>query len=447
MFSKILIANRGEIALRIMRACRELGVKTVAVYSEADEGALHVKAADEAVAIGPARAQDSYLQIPKILAAAQETGAEAIHPGYGFLAENAGFAQAVVDAGLTFIGPRPEVISRMGDKVEARKIAAAAGVPVVPGSEEPVDLEGARAIAEEIGYPVLLKAVAGGGGIGMTIAKDDKGLQKAFEASARRAQSAFGDGSLYIERLFERPRHVEIQVVSDSQGNHLHFFERECSIQRRHQKVTEEAPSPLFLDGQNPELAQAMRDAAVALAKQVDYLGLGTVECLVADGAFHFIEMNTRLQVEHPCTELTCDVDLVQLQLKIAAGEPIGFGQEAVKRSGHAFELRIYAEDPDKNFFPSPGKITRLVLPEGEGVRVDAGYAEGDTVTPYYDPLIAKLIVHGEDRAQAIERALRAAEDFVVEGIKTNLPTHRAVLKTEAFARGDLSTHFFEDHL
>jgi acetyl-CoA carboxylase biotin carboxylase subunit len=445
MFSKVLVANRGEIALRVLRACRDLGVATVAVYSEADAGALHVEAADEAVPIGPPRAVDSYLQIPRILDAARASGADAIHPGYGFLAESAEFARAVEDAGLTFIGPRPEVIARMGDKVAARRIAREAGLPVVPGSEGAVTLEEAREVAEQIGYPVLLKAVAGGGGIGMTVARDSRELEKAFAQSERRATSAFGDGALYVERLFERPRHVEIQVLSDAHGHHLHLFERECSIQRRHQKVLEEAPSPLFAGGANDGLARRMREAAVALARRVEYLGAGTVECLVDGDAFYFLEMNTRLQVEHPCTELTCGLDLVHWQLRIAAGEALDFEQADVRRSGHAIEMRIYAEDPARSFFPSPGTITRMTVPEGEGIRVDAGYREGDTVTPYYDPLVAKLVVWAPDRAAAIARGRDALRRFEIEGIKTNLPTHQAILEAEAFLGGALSTRFLED--
>ncbi|RMG11825.1 MAG: acetyl-CoA carboxylase biotin carboxylase subunit [Deltaproteobacteria bacterium] len=446
MFQKIVIANRGEIACRIAQVCREMGISTVAVYSSADATAPHVRACDEAVEIGPPRPAESYLDGAKIVEVARRTGAEAVHPGYGFLSENAAFARACADAGLVFVGPSPEAIEAMGDKARARSTMAAAGVPVVPGSAGVVSPEQAAAEAERIGYPVLVKAAAGGGGIGMAVAHNAEELGKAVQQCASRARAAFGDDALYLERYFEAPRHVEVQVLCDAHGHHLHLMERECSIQRRHQKVVEEAGSPLFLDGARRGLASAMYEAALRAARAIDYQGAGTLEFLVSGEDFYFIEMNTRLQVEHPCTEVTTGVDLIGWQLRIAAGEPLDLSQEAVRRQGHAIEMRIYAEDPDKRFFPSPGTIERYEVPEGEGIRVDSGVEAGYTVTPFYDPMIAKLIVHGETRAQAIERGLTALEGFVVEGIKTNIPLHRKVLASEAFRRGDLSTRFIQEH-
>jgi acetyl-CoA carboxylase, biotin carboxylase subunit len=447
MFEKVLIANRGEIACRIAAVCKEMGIATVAVFSDADTDAPHVVAADEAVHIGPPRATESYLDAAKILDAAKRTGADAIHPGYGFLSERATFARACTEAGIAFIGPAPETIEKMGDKAEAIAMARKAGVPVVPGSDGIVAGEEALKAAERIGYPVLCKAAAGGGGIGMMVAHDEKELEKALATCESRAQAAFGDGAVYLERYFERPRHVEIQILSDAHGHHLHLFERECSIQRRHQKVVEEGPSPLAYTEHGPALLARMYAAAVRLADSVDYLGAGTVECLVDGDDFYFIEMNTRLQVEHPCTELTTGVDLIGWQLRIAAGERLDLRQEDVSRSGHVIEMRIYAEDPAKKFFPSPGKLERFEPPTGEGIRVDAGVRTGYTVTPFYDPMIAKLIVTGADRSQAIDRSLAALEGFVIEGVKTNIPAHQAILRHEAFVRGELSTRFIEDHL
>jgi len=446
MFKKVLVANRGEIATRVIRGLAALEIESVAVFSEADATSLHVELADQAIPIGPSKASESYLKQEAILDAAAQSGAEAIHPGYGFLSENADFARAVAAAGMVFIGPSPRVIEEMGDKAKARGLAREASVPVVPGSPGPVTLEEAKQYAAEMGYPVLLKAVAGGGGIGMASAHDETELQKAFEASKRRAGSAFLTDALYLEKLFQRPRHIEVQILSDSHGQHRHLFERECSIQRRHQKVIEESPSPLFAEGANAELALAMREAAVKLAARVDYEGAGTVEFLVEDGGFHFIEMNTRLQVEHPCTELCCGLDLVEWQLRIAAGERISFEQSELRQQGHAIEFRLYAEDPAKKFFPSPGPLNRFQMPTGEGVRVDAGFREGDRVTPFYDPLLAKIIVSGQDRAQAIQRAHEALRKTEVLGIKTNLPALQAILSTEAFALGQISTHFIEEH-
>ena len=388
MFDTVLIANRGEIACRIADVLRQMGIRTVGVYSDADAEAPHVKRVDEAVHIGPSRATDSYLDAHKILEAARKTGAQAIHPGYGFLSERASFARACAEAGIVFIGPSPEAMEAMGDKARARATARAAGCPVVPGTEGTVEGEAAHAAAREIGFPILVKASAGGGGIGMTVAEDEAGLDKALKTASGRAQASFGDGSVYLERYFARPRHIEVQVLGDGQDTYLHLFERECSIQRRHQKVIEEAPSPLF-EG-DATLAEAMYRDAVAVARAVSYVGAGTVEMLVADGAYHFIEMNTRLQVEHPVTELTTGVDLIAWQVRIAAGEALDLKQADLRRHGHALELRIYAEDPDKKFFPSPGTLTRFEVPTGEGVRVDAGVETGYTVTPFYDPMIAK---------------------------------------------------------
>ena len=447
MFKKILIANRGEIAARIAQVCRGLGVATVAVYSDADRDAPHVQACDEAVHIGPPRAQESYLDAEKILAAARETGAEAIHPGYGFLSERASFARACAEAGIVFIGPSPEAIERMGDKAEARRTMLEAGVPVVPGSEGVVAPADAEAVAQGLGFPLLVKASAGGGGIGMAVATDEKSLAKGVKSCTSRAESAFGDGAIYLERFFERPRHIEVQILSDGQGTHLHLFERECSIQRRHQKVIEEAPSPLFLEGAEAALAEQMYAAAVRAAAAVDYKGAGTVEFLVADGGFYFIEMNTRLQVEHPCTELTTGVDLIAWQLRIAAGEALDLSQADIRREGHAIEMRVYAEDPAKNFFPSPGTLEVFAPPSGEGVRVDAGVRQGSVVTPYYDPMVAKLIVTGATRGEAIARGIAAVSAFQVEGIKTNLPTHMQILESSAFQAGALSTRFIEEQL
>jgi acetyl-CoA carboxylase biotin carboxylase subunit len=443
MFTKILIANRGEIACRVARACRELGVRSVAVYSDADRDALHARSADEAVHIGPAPARESYLNPDRIIAAARETGAEAIHPGYGFLSEKAEFAARCEKEGIVFIGPPAQAIARMGGKAAARATVKAAGVPVVPGSEGVVpDLDAARAAAAAIGYPLLVKAAAGGGGIGMAVAKDDGELEKSFRACSDRAASAFGDPSVYLERWFPAPRHVEVQVFGDLRGTLVHLFERECSIQRRHQKVVEEAPAPALAG--NAPLAERMYSAALAAARAAGYTNAGTVEFLVADGAFHFIEMNTRLQVEHPITELTTGLDLVQLQLRVAAGEKLGFTQSDIRRRGHAIECRIYAENPDKGFIPSPGKIARWDAPSGEGLRVDAGYETGGTVTPYYDPLLAKLIAFGDTREAAVARAEQGLARFSIEGVKTNIALHRRILASEAFREGRLDTHFLD---
>jgi acetyl-CoA carboxylase, biotin carboxylase subunit len=446
MFKKLLIANRGEISRRIGAVARSMGVSTVAVYSDADVDLPFVREADEAVRIGPAPAKDSYLNIAAILEAAKKTGAEAIHPGYGFVSENAEFATACQAAGITFVGPPPEAMLRMKDKSQARKLVAAAGVPVVPGTEGVVpDVASALAQAEGIGYPVLCKAAGGGGGIGMAAAKDPAELEKVYRQCTDRAKAAFGREGVYLERYFPAPRHIEVQILGDHHGHLIHVLERECSIQRRHQKVVEEAPSPLFAGGQHPEVSQKLFAAAVSAAKAFGYANAGTVEFLYSDGNVYFIEMNARLQVEHPVTELTTGVDLIGWQLRIASGERLTVRQEDVVRRGAALEFRIYAEDPVK-FFPSPGPLKVFVPPTGEGVRLDSGYAEGNTVTPNYDPMIAKLIVSGATRAQAIERSIAALEQFRVEGIKTNIPLHLRILRSEAFQSGTLDTRFLEQH-
>ncbi|MGO8969618.1 MAG: acetyl/propionyl/methylcrotonyl-CoA carboxylase subunit alpha [Myxococcaceae bacterium] len=446
MFRRLLIANRGEIARRINRVAQGMGLETVAVYSDADADLPHVREASQAVRLGPAAPRDSYLNAQALLAAARQTGAEAVHPGYGFLSESADFALACTDAGLIFVGPPPASMARMKDKARARELAAEAGVPLVPGSAGVVgNLAEAAAEAERIGYPVLVKAAGGGGGIGMAVALTSAELEKAFRQSADRAKAAFAREGVYLESYFPAPRHVEVQVLGDAQGHLIHLLERECSIQRRHQKVVEEAGSPLFLGGRNAALLSSMGQAALAAARAFRYSNAGTVEFLVSDGGFYFIEMNARLQVEHPVTELTTGVDLIAWQLRLAAGESLPLRQEEVRRLGHALEFRIYAEDPVR-FFPSPGRLAVFRPPEGDGVRVDAGYAQGDVVTPHYDPMVAKLIVSGRDRTEAIARAERALLSFQVEGIKTNLPLHLRIVRDRAFQEGALDTHFLEKH-
>ncbi|HEV7700974.1 MAG TPA: acetyl-CoA carboxylase biotin carboxylase subunit [Pyrinomonadaceae bacterium] len=441
MFKKILIANRGEIACRVIRACREMKIGTVAVYSDADADALHVRLADEAYAIGPSPSAESYLCWEKIIEVAKQSGAEAIHPGYGFLSENAEFVRAVVAAGIVFIGPPPEAMEGMGGKISARKIAIEAGVPVVPGTTEPLtSIDDAKKVAAKFGYPVMLKASAGGGGKGMRLVADETELKSALENAQSEAMASFGDDAVYIEKAVERPRHIEIQVFSDKQGNHVHLGERECSIQRRHQKVIEEAPSPI----NSAELRVDMGACAVKVAAAVNYVGAGTVEFLVSDvdKSFYFLEMNTRLQVEHPVTELVTGVDLVREQIRVAWGEPLSFSQDDVEINGHAIECRIYAEDPDENFMPSPGRITRLRVPQGPGVRDDGGVYEGAEVSIYYDPMISKFAVHGRDRAEAIDRMRRALAEYEVGGIKTTLPFFRDVMRDGEFIEGRLDTGF-----
>ncbi len=441
MFRKILIANRGEIALRIIWACRELGIKTVAVHSTADSDSLHVRFADEDVCIGPPSNKESYLNISAVISAAEITGAEAIHPGYGFLAESAQFAEVCRECGLTFIGPGPDVIRKMGDKAEARRTMIDAGVPVLPGSEGIVqDEEQGLALAEEIGYPVLIKASAGGGGRGMRIVTVAADMGRMLDAARSEAGAAFSVPDVYLEKYVLEPRHVEFQVLGDTHGNLLHLFERECSIQRRHQKLLEESPSTAL----DPALRARMVEAALRAARAACYVNAGTVEFLLDDrGEFYFIEMNTRIQVEHAVTEMVTGIDLIKEQIRIAAGEPISFMQEEVMVSGHAIECRINAEDPD-TFTPSPGKIRSFHLPGGPGIRVDtACYAEA-VVPPYYDSMIAKVIAHGNTRGEAILRMRRALESFVVEGIKTNVKMQQRILTDEDFVRGRLSTRFME---
>jgi acetyl-CoA carboxylase, biotin carboxylase subunit len=450
LFEKILIANRGEIACRVARAARVLGVKTVAVFSDADAKALHVESCDEAVRLGPAPARESYLDGAKILAAARQTGARAIHPGYGFLSEQADFAEACAQAGVVFVGPPPGAMRAIKDKAQARAVMRGAGVPVVPGSEGHVGEEvGAKAAASSLGYPLLVKAAAGGGGIGMQVARDEQELLKALRACADRARASFGKDAVYLERYFERPRHVEVQILGDGRLT-LAVGARECSIQRRHQKVIEEAPPPAFdLPEPRPRVLRKLLDAGLCAARAVGYANAGTCEFLLVGDEVYFIELNARLQVEHPITEATTGLDLVQLQLRIAAGEKLQVGQDDLRPHGHAIECRINAEDPVK-FFPSPGPVKRFDTPvpaDGtfhDGVRIDAGYRAGDTVTPYYDSLLAKVIACAETREQAISRMRGALERFSVEGVKTNIPTHLKVLGSDAFARGEFDTHFLE---
>ncbi len=441
MFKKILIANRGEIACRVIRACRDMKIGTVAVYSDADKDALHVRMADEAYNIGPPPSNESYLRSEKIIEVAKHAGAEAIHPGYGFLSENAGFVREVTKALITFIGPPPEVMEGMGGKMSARKIAIEAGVPVVPGTTEPLrSLEDARETAARFGYPVMLKASAGGGGKGMRLVADETELKSALEASQSEALASFGDDAVYVEKAIVRPRHIEIQIFSDKHGNHVHLSERECSIQRRHQKVIEEAPSPI----NSAELRAEMGACAVKVARAVNYVGAGTVEFLVSDldRSFYFLEMNTRLQVEHPVTELVTGIDLVREQINVAWGEKLSFTQDDITLRGHAIECRVYAEDPENNFLPSPGTITRLRLPHGPGVRDDGGVYDGAEVSIYYDPMISKLAVHGRNRAEAIDRMRRALMEYEVGGIKTTLPFFREIMEDEEFIAGNLDTGF-----
>jgi len=445
MFRKILIANRGEIAVRIIRALREMNIRSVAVYSDADRASLHVRMADEAVPIGSAPAAESYLRIDRVLDAARSRGAQGIHPGYGFLSENADFAAACEEAGQAFIGPPAGAMRQMGSKLSARRLARQAGVPVVPGAEcEITSLEEARQTAGAFGYPVLLKASAGGGGKGMRLVCSEPELEAGLRDAAAEARAAFGDPAVYIEKVIERPRHIEIQLIGDAYGSVVHLGERECSIQRRHQKVMEECPSPLMA-GQ-PGLRERMGEAAIRVARAAGYRNAGTVEFLVdRDSNFYFLEMNPRLQVEHPVTELVTGLDLVKLQIRVAAGEPLSFRQDDVSWRGAALECRIYAEDPDNNFYPSPGTITRLERPAGPGVRLDSGVYQGWTVPLEYDPLLAKLAVQAATRTEAIARMIRALDEYYVAGIKTNLSFFRQVLDDPAFAAGELHTTFIEE--
>jgi len=442
MFRKVLIANRGEIALRVIRACRELGLKTVAVYSEADRESLHVRFADDDVCIGPAPGRQSYLRIPALIAAAEITGADAIHPGYGFLAENAEFAETVRASGIAFIGPTPEQIRSMGDKATARRLAREAGVPTLPGSPGTIeDVDEALAFAREVGFPVIIKATAGGGGKGMRIVQDPEQFPQLFGLAQNEALSAFGNGSVYIEKYLERPRHVEIQVLGDTFGRVVHLGERDCSVQRRHQKLIEESPSPALTH----ELRQAMGGAAVALARNIGYLGAGTLEFLLdQDGRFYFMEMNTRIQVEHPVTEMVTSFDLVKEQIRVAAGEPLSYKGDGTRLRGHAIECRINAEDPYRNFQPSPGLITAYHPPGGPGVRVDSHVYAGYTVPPYYDSLVAKVIVHGNTREEALARMGQALDSFILEGPTTTAPFLARVIRHPDFAAGRVDTRFLE---
>jgi len=444
MLKKVLVANRSEIALRVIRACQELEIPSVAVYSDADAEALHVRRADESVHIGPPPAGKSYLNIEAILEAARETGADAIHPGYGFLSENASFAAACEDAGLTYVGPSSEAIEKMGDKSAARRIARNADVPVVPGSEEISSADEAAEAAEEIGYPVMVKAAAGGGGRGIRVAEDEEELRKAVQVAKQEAEKAFGDGSLYLEKFLSNPRHVEVQVLADHLGNAIHLYERECSMQRRRQKVLEESPSP----GISAATRDRMTDSAVRLTEEAGYTNAGTVEFLVDDDEnFYFIEMNTRIQVEHPVTEMLTGVDLVKEQLRVASGAPLSLKQEDVPFEGCAMEFRINAEDPDQDFMPSPGEISFLDVPGGPGVRVDSAIYQGYGIPPFYDSLVAKLIVWAPNRDEAITRARRALREYRVEGIKTTIPLHIRLLDEKAFRAGEYHTGYLEELL
>jgi acetyl-CoA carboxylase biotin carboxylase subunit len=448
VLKRVLVANRGEIAVRVIRACRELGIQTVAVASEADRDALHVQMADQWVLLGPAPSRDSYLAQDKVIQAALETGADAIHPGYGFLSENAGFARKVAKAGLKFIGPSPEAMDQMGDKVKARANAKAAGVPIAEGSAVLKDADHARKEAERIGYPVMMKASAGGGGIGMRVVRKPTEMGEHFASATAQAASAFGNPDLFLEKFIERPRHIEVQVLGDEHGNVIHLGERECSIQRRHQKLVEEAPSPAL----SPQQRSDIGAKAVALAKRVKYSNAGTMEFLYQPdpdgkgGGFFFNEMNTRLQVEHPVTELVTGIDLVQWQLRIASGERLTLRQEDVALRGHAFEARINAEDPAHGFAPSPGLVRSLHVPSGPGIRFDSGLREGWTVPSHYDSMVAKLLVHAPDRATACARMLRALGELRIEGFATNRAFHQALFAEPAFVQGDLSTRFLEEH-
>lgn len=440
-FQKILIGNRGEIALRVIRACKEMGIATVAVHSEADKNALHVHLADESVCIGPAQASKSYLHIPSIIAAAEITGAQAIHPGYGFLSENERFAEIVAAHGLTFIGPKPEHIRIMGDKISAKQTAKDAGIPVVPGSDGGVStVEEAFAAAEKIGFPVLIKAAAGGGGRGMKVAKTKDDLEEAVTTAQTEAQAAFGDGSVYMERYLQRPRHIEIQVIADSFGNVCHLGERDCSLQRRHQKVLEEAPSPVIDEKGREKIGGVVVDAI----KKIGYLGVGTIEFLYEDGEFFFIEMNTRLQVEHPVTEYVTGIDLVREQIRIAEGHPLSFTQEDISLKGHAIEVRINAENP-RTFVPSPGTVTDFHAPGGLGVRMDSAMYNGYAIPPYYDSLVGKLIVHGRDRPEALARLKRSLSECVVTGIDTTIPLFLDLLNEKDIMSGDYNIHWLEN--
>jgi acetyl-CoA carboxylase biotin carboxylase subunit len=440
LFRKILIANRGEIALRIQRACRELGIPTVAVHSTADADAMHVRLADESVCIGPAPARDSYLNVAAILSAASITGADAIHPGYGFLSEHAGFAEMVEAHGVTFIGPSPAHIRMMGDKIAAKKAMSALGVPLVPGSDGAVpDLATARMVSAKIGYPVMIKATAGGGGRGMKVAHEASKLEEAFRTARAEAQATFGNDAVYIEKFLDRPRHIEVQILADSHGHVVHFGERDCSLQRRHQKLLEEAGSPVI----SSRTRDALGETATSALRQLGYRSVGTLEFLYQDGEFSFIEMNTRLQVEHPVTEMICGVDLVREQIRVATGAALDYDQSNITFSGHSIECRITAEDPE-TFVPSPGRVTAFHAPGGLGVRVDSALYSGYVVPPFYDSMIAKLIVHAPTRMAAIGRLRRALDEFAIMGIKTTIPLHRRIVDDTEFQAGEYTIHWLE---
>lgn len=444
MFKKVLIANRGEIAVRIIRACRELGIKTVAVYSTADKNSLHVQLADEAYCIGPTPSKDSYLNMTNLMSVATSTGADAIHPGYGFLAENADFAEICAACNITFIGPEPQAMIKMGDKNIARDTMKNAGVPIVPGTDDLIDdIDEAIKIANDAGYPVIIKATAGGGGKGMRVARNDEELISSVRQAQKEAQAAFGNAGVYLEKYLENTRHIEIQIIADKHGNVCHLGERDCSIQRRHQKLVEEAPSPAL----DPETRRQMGEAAVNAAKAVNYHGAGTVEFLLNhDGKFYFMEMNTRIQVEHPVSEWITGIDLIKEQILVASGEPLSFTQDEVQIRGWAIECRVNAENPAKNFMPSPGKINRYLPPGGFGVRVDSACYQGYEISPFYDSMIAKIIVWGKDRNDAIQRMKRALSETIIEGPFTTIPFHQKLLDHELFVGGNFNTKFLEEH-
>lgn len=445
MFNKILIANRGEIAVRIIRACREMGIRTVAVYSDIDKDAIHTQLADEAVCIGSAKAKDSYLNMQNILSAAVLKGVEAIHPGFGFLSENSTFAHMCTDCNIKFIGPDPETIEDAGNKSRAREIMINAGIPVVPGTEGVVDtVEEALKEARKIGYPVMIKASSGGGGRGIRIVRKEEEIKKAYETAKTESKAAFGDDSLYIEKFIEDPKHIEFQILGDNFGTILHLGERDCSVQRKNQKVVEEAPSAIITDS----LRKQMGEAAVKAARAVNYKNAGTIEFLLdKHGQFYFMEMNTRIQVEHPVTEMVTGIDILKEQLRISSGEKLSYDQSNIKIQGHAIECRINAENPDKGFMPSPGKIERLYVPGGNGVRIDSAVYEGYTIPPNYDSMIAKLIVHGKDRLEAISKMKRALEEFVIEGVDTNIDFQLKILNNENFEKGKFDTSFIEKEI
>lgn len=441
---KILVANRGEIALRVMRTCKQMGISTVAIYSEADRNSPHVRFADEAVCVGPAPSKESYLKIDTIIDICKNLQVDGVHPGYGFLSENAAFAKACQENGIIFIGPSVEAIEVMGSKLAAKQAVSKFDVPLVPGTDQPIsDVGEAKKLAEKIGFPILIKASAGGGGKGMRIVNNTEEFEEQMKLAVSEATSAFGDGSVFIEKFVTSPRHIEIQVLGDSHGNIVYLFERDCSVQRRHQKVVEEAPSAVL----TPELRKQMGEAAVQVAKSVNYLGAGTVEFIVnANLDFYFLEMNTRLQVEHPVTEMVTGIDLVQEQIKIARGEKISFSQDDLKLNGHAIELRVYAEDPENNFLPDIGRLEIYITPKGDGIRVDDGFDEGMDIPIYYDPMIAKLIAHGNNRQDAIQKLLKAIQDYKIEGVKTTLPFGMFVLNHAAFTTGNFDTKFVENY-